>query len=236
MSQPEPSRKDRWKMFDRISPSYDKINRIISFGMDQSWRRQVVKHLPDKTRFKLLDIATGTGDQLLSIFDHCKRVDKAVGIDLSSDMMKLAQNKINLKSYSQKISLQRADAQNLPFTEDAFDAVTFTFGIRNVPSPKIALREIHRVLKSKGRCIILEFSLPPQPIRPFYLFYIRTILPWVGKALSKDKDAYSYLNQTIETFPYGKAFALLMKEEGFHQIEIHPMALGAVSLYLGVKR
>ena len=232
---PQPSRQDVWQMFDRISPTYDRINRLVSFGQDRSWRRSVAKYLPEKKSIRLLDLATGTGDQLITLLEECGRIDKAVGIDLSSEMLKIASQKIQSKPYCNKVVLQRADAQSLPFPTNSFDATSFSFGIRNVPSPKITLREIYRVLRHKGRCLILEFSLPPQPIRPFYLFYLRYLLPQIGKIISKDTGAYRYLNQTIETFPYGKAFAVLMKEAGFHQIEIHPMALGAVSLYVGIK-
>jgi demethylmenaquinone methyltransferase/2-methoxy-6-polyprenyl-1,4-benzoquinol methylase len=231
----EPSRQEVWKMFDRISSTYDKINRVVSFGRDRSWRRQVAKYLPKKKKIRLLDIATGTGDQILSLFEQTDQIEKAVGIDLSSDMLKIATQKIREKPFQAKITLQLADAQKLPFPSESFDAVTLSFGIRNVPSPKLALQEIYRILKPKGRCLILEFSLPPKPIRSFYLFYLRYILPSIGRILSRDPAAYRYLNQTIETFPYGKQFAFLMKEARFEQIEIHPMALGAVSLYVGVK-
>lgn len=232
---PHISRKEIWKMFDRISPTYDKINRIVSLGQDKTWRRKVAQFLPEKKNLRILDIATGTGDQLLSFFHHCKRIETATGIDLSSDMLKIAEQKVKASPYFDKIQLQKADAERLPFPDNSFDAASFSFGIRNVPSPQKALQEMLRILKPKGRCLILEFSLPPHPIRPFYLFYLRHLLPFLGKILSKDSEAYRYLNQTIETFPHGKEFGFLLKAARFCQIEIYPMAFGAVSLYVGVK-
>jgi len=230
-----PSRHEIWKMFDRISPTYDKINRVVSLGRDQAWRRALVKHLPQKQALKLLDVATGTGDQLVALFEASKQIERAVGVDLSSDMLQIAEKKLAKKAYREQVVFQCADAEKLPFPSQTFDVTSLSFGIRNVPSPETALRELHRVLKPKGRALILEFSLPPYPIRPVYLFYLRHLMPWIGGFFSKDREAYRYLNETIETFPHGKEFALLLKGAGFSRIEIHPMALGAVSLYVGTK-
>lgn len=232
---PNPSRKEIWKMFDRISPTYDRINRVVSLGRDIAWRRKLASHLPTKNSLHVLDIATGTGDQLMALFKECPNIEKATGIDLASDMLKIAEKKFSFQSYGKKISLKRADAEKIPFGDKLFDAATLSFGIRNVSSPSKALSEIYRVLKPKGRCLILEFSLPPQPIRKFYLFYLRYLIPFIGGFFSKDKEAYRYLNETIESFPYGKEFALLMKNAGFSHIQIFPMSLGAVSLYIGTK-
>lgn len=226
-----PSRQDVWKMFDLISPTYDRINRIVSLGMDQRWRKQAALHLPDKNDLDILDLATGTGDQILSLLQAKKSIRSITGIDLSSEMLELAKKKIN----SPCVSFQKADAENPPFPKDHFDAATFSFGIRNVLDPLRSLQSIHRVLKPKGRVLVLEFSLPPQPIRPFYLFYLRHILPRIGGLLSKKPAAYRYLNQTIEHFPSGDAFALLLHQAGFVHIRTMPMALGGVTLYVGDK-
>src|SRR5579872_1872659 len=225
----EPSRFEVWKMFDQISKTYDRVNRVVSFGRDQAWRRKLSAFLPNKSSLKLLDVATGTGDQLLALLDQNEQIEKAVGIDLSVEMLKIAEQKASAKPYSHLITFQKGDAEKLPFPSESFDAVTLSFGIRNVPSPLAALSEIHRVLKPKGKALILEFSLPPHPIRPAYLFYLRHVLPALGRLLSRHGSAYRYLNQTIETFPFGDQFAQIMKEAGFSKIEIHPMALGAVS-------
>ena len=231
----EKNKLDSWKMFDQIASTYDRINRVLSFGMDRSWRRKVSKSLPLKKNLRILDLATGTGDQLISLFEHGASIQKVSGIDLSKEMLFLAKEKISQKSYQDKVELLSADAQKLPFPDNTFDAATFSFGIRNVPNPLQSLKEIYRTLKPQGKCLILEFSLPPQPIKTPYLLYLRHILPRIGRLLSKSKSAYTYLNQTIETFPSGSAFATLMKQASFHKITLHPMTLGSVTLYIGTK-
>ena len=145
-------------------------------------------------------------------------------------MLEIAKRKIPAK-----MEFFRADAEKLPFKNMNFDAATFSFGIRNVTDPLRSLKEIYRVLKPKGRCLILEFSLPPKPIRGFFLFYLRHILPRIGGLISRNRSAYRYLNQTIEHFPSGKEFCLLMKEAGFGRLREIPMNLGSVTLYVGEK-
>lgn len=224
-----PTRKDSWKMFDRISQTYDRTNRILSLGMDLSWRKKLNKHLPDQKDLKILDLATGTGDQAIAFLKSKASIHSITGIDLSKEMLELAKKKVP------DVEFIEADAQKIPFPKEAFNAVSFSFGIRNVPSPTTALEEIYRVLKPNGRCLILEFSLPPKPIRTFYLFYLRHILPRIGGLISKNKEAYSYLNQTIEHFPSGNDFCLLMKGAGFNRVQAIPMNLGTVTLYVGEK-
>jgi demethylmenaquinone methyltransferase / 2-methoxy-6-polyprenyl-1,4-benzoquinol methylase len=226
----DPSREDVWKMFDRISPTYDKTNRIVSFGMDQKWRKKVAAFLPPYKNLKILDLATGTGDQALALIKSQASIQSITGIDLSSEMLEIAKQKI-----PSKMEFIRADAEKLPFQSMSFDAATFSFGIRNVTDPSRSLKEIHRVLKTKGRCLILEFSLPPKPIRGFFLFYLRHILPRIAGLISKNYSAYKYLNETIEHFPSGKDFCLLMKEAGFTRLREIPMNLGSVTLYVGEK-
>lgn len=214
-------------MFDRISSTYDRINRILSFGMDRRWRKKVAEFLPQRPHLQILDLATGTGDQIAALLDH-----KATftGIDLSEEMLRLAHKKIGRRA-----RFVHGNAEELPFENHTFDAATFSFGIRNVNDPHRSLQEIHRVLKQKGRCLILEFSLPSGPLRRLYLFYLRHILPRIGGLLSRKPDAYRYLNQTIETFPSGKAFCAWMKEAGFASVHTVPMAFGGVTLYVGEK-
>jgi demethylmenaquinone methyltransferase/2-methoxy-6-polyprenyl-1,4-benzoquinol methylase len=226
---------DSWKMFNKIAKTYDRINHILSFGMDRGWRRKVSQNIPAKKNLRLLDLATGTGDQLLSLFENGASIHKASGIDLAKNMLMIAKEKISPKLYKDKIDLICADAQKLPFADDTFDAATFSFGIRNVPNPLQALQEIYRTLKPQGKCLILEFSLPPKPILWPYLIYLRHILPRIGKCMSRQSSAYTYLNKTIETFPSGDAFASLMRQASFHKITLQPMALGAVTLYIGTK-
>jgi demethylmenaquinone methyltransferase/2-methoxy-6-polyprenyl-1,4-benzoquinol methylase len=230
-----PETRESWKMFNQISSTYDRINRILSMGMDRKWRRFAAQNLPPKKNLRVLDLATGTADQMIALFEHGASIQKAVGIDLAQEMLAIAQKKIDAKPYKDRVEFLHINAEKLPFAEGTFDAATFSFGIRNVPNPLQALQEIYRVLKPQGKCLILEFSLPPEPIRSVYLVYLRQILPRIGGFFSKTPAAYLYLNQTIETFPSGRAFAALLKQASFHKITIHPLALGAVTLYTGVK-
>ena len=231
-----PSREGIWKMFDRLSASYDRINSILSLGMDRGWRRRAAAHLPKRSNLDIIDLASGTGDQIIACFESGASVRSGIGIDLAVEMLNIGKAKVESKSYKNQVKFQRADAMQLPFRDNSFDAATFSFGVRNVPDPLTSLNEIHRVLKPGGRCLILEFSLPPQPLRAFHLFYLRRILPIIGGFFSKNKAAYRYLNETIETFPCGDAFCLLMKSAHFNSIKQIPLALGAVTLYLGDKK
>lgn len=230
-----PSRKDVWKMFDQISSSYDRINRILSFGMDRGWRRKAASYLPKRENVDLIDLASGTGDQILACFESGAKIRSGVGIDLAAEMLQIGRKKIDTRPFKEKVTLQRADAMALPFPDASFDAATFSFGIRNVPDPLASLKEIHRVLRPGGRCLVLEFSLPRQPLKSFHLFYLRRILPQIGGFFSQRPSAYHYLNETIETFPYGESFLSLMLQADFKSIRSIPMALGAVTLYLGDK-
>lgn len=224
-----------FEMFDRISSRYDLTNRILSFWMDMRWRRFLSHHLPAKKELSLLDLATGTGDQLCALFEKKAPIAKAIGIDLSTKMLEIAQSKLSKKSYGQQIELKRADAQHLPFSNDSFDLCTFSFGIRNVESPLLALSEMHRVTSSRGRCLILEFSLPETSFRLPYLFYLRHLLPKLGGWLTKDANAYKYLNKTIEAFAYGEEFLSWMREAGWTQATAIPLLFGSVTLYRGDK-
>jgi len=223
------------EMFDRISPHYDKTNRVLSFGMDLCWRRYLASHLPRIPGIRLLDLATGTGDQIAALFEKKAPIAKATGIDLSDGMLRIAKTKFQKRSYGNKTLFQKADAQKLPFAEGSFDLCTFSFGIRNVNDPHAALSEMYRVTTRGGRCLILEFSLPNNLFRFPYLFYLRHLLPHLGGWISKNKGAYRYLNRTIEAFAYGEAFIRWMRQSGWANATALPLALGSVTLYRGDK-
>jgi demethylmenaquinone methyltransferase/2-methoxy-6-polyprenyl-1,4-benzoquinol methylase len=219
-------------MFDQIAPTYDRINRLMTFGLDRLWRKRLARFLPQKPHLHLLDGATGTGDQIIALLSHKKSFARIVGIDLSKEMLALARKKCPAAN----VSFQEASLLELPFEEQSFDCVTLAFGIRNVTDVARALSECHRVLSSGGRLLILEGSLPQyRLIRSLYLLHLRVVLPWLGARVSKHKGAYRYLNQTIETFPCGAAFCALLKEAGFVTATAHPMTLGSVTLYVGEK-
>lgn len=224
------------KMFDTISPTYDRTNRILSLGLDQYWRRQTAKFLPSKNSLFLIDCASGTGDQIIALMEHTKKVGQAIGIDLATEMLRIGREKIKQKTYKNKVLLQEASATALPFSSNTFDCATISFGIRNVDNVPLALSEMHRVLKPGGRIIVLEFSLPNNDLlKTLHLFYLRRCLPYVGGWLSKNRDAYTYLNKTIEAFPSGQNFCALLKNAGFIAAEAHPLTLGIVTLYVGDK-
>ncbi|MCC6128197.1 MAG: bifunctional demethylmenaquinone methyltransferase/2-methoxy-6-polyprenyl-1,4-benzoquinol methylase UbiE [Chlamydiae bacterium] len=222
-------------MFNQIARTYDPINRVLSFGLDLSWRKKLAKYLPPREKLHLLDLATGTADQLIALFESSASIHSAIGIDLASEMLCVGEKKLQKKTYKNQIELQVGDAMQLPFEENSFEACTFSFGIRNIADPFLGLEQIWRILKPGGRCLILEFSLPPHPFRWPYLWYLRHFLPWIGGILSRELKAYRYLNQTIETFPSGSQFLTLMEKASFHHLKAHPMALGAVTLYVGEK-
>ncbi len=229
----EPSRHEIWKMFDQISPTYDRINRLMTGGWDRQWRKKMAHFLPKQPHIALLDCATGTGDQILALIDH---IDTAIGIDLSTEMLSCAQRKIDQRKLGETVSFQVASGMALPFSAHHFDCVTISFGIRNMSDVPLALREAYRVLKPQGRLLILEGSLPENRfLRPLCLFYLRHVLPHLGRILSNNSHAYRYLNQTIETFPYGKRFCSLLENAGFIHVNAHPQLFGAATIYEGVK-
>ena len=230
------SKKNIWKVFDQISPSYDFLNHVLSLGIDSYWRRKMLKYLPTQQEICLLDLATGTAAQLITIIKHAKQVKSALGIDLSEEMIRIGQKKIIDKAYAHQITLLKGDATRIAMEDACIDCITMSFGIRNITHPKKCLEECMRVLKDKGRLLILEFSIPKNHLaKAFYLFYLRHILPNIGGMISKDKKAYQYLSQTIETFPYGQAFCKLLKDQGFVHVKAYPMTFGIATLYVGEK-
>jgi len=229
-------KQDSWQMFNEISPKYDLLNGLLSFGIDHHWRRTIIKHLSLSGKKNILDLATGTGDVLLTLIRHEKRIIEAVGIDLANNMLEIGLAKIAKQDLTQRIQLLHGDAAHIPFENGYFENVTIAFGIRNVSDTSVVLKEMHRVLTPNGRAIILEFSLPENPIlRMFHLFYLRTLVPCIGGLVSGHAQAYRYLNQTIETFPYGEAFCRLLREAGFAHQRAHPLMGGIATIYVGEK-
>jgi demethylmenaquinone methyltransferase/2-methoxy-6-polyprenyl-1,4-benzoquinol methylase len=231
----EPSRKQVYKMFDRIAGRYDLLNHLLSAGLDRRWRKRVARLLPPGDSLHVLDLACGTGDQLIALAAS-GRVVRGVGLDLAEQMLDIGREKIDRSGLGQILSLQTGDAENLPFDQSSFDAVTIAFGIRNMIDVQRTLGEMLRVLKSKGRALILEFSLPRRRlVRGPYLFYLRHVLPRLGALISGDNAAYRYLNETIETFPHGEAFCQIMRDTGFTNVTATPLTAGIVSIYRGDK-
>ena len=227
---------DIWKVFDDISPTYDLLNHLLSLGLDIHWRRQLAQFAPFRANLQLLDLATGTADVPLILCAKNPQISQVYGVDLADKMLQIGRKKIVRKNLADKIFLQHADAHYLPFKENTFDCVTMAFGIRNMQDPFLVLRQIYRVLKTGGRALILEFSLPRNKIWcGFYLFYLRRMVPILGGLFSGHLEAYRYLNQTVETFPYGGEFCSLLRQAGFKQSTVHPLMGGVASIYAGEK-
>ena len=235
MTSPSPSRREVWRMFDRIAHRYDSLNHFLCLNRDKAWRRRLAETLPSGNGLVALDLATGTADQLLALWETGK-VKSGVGVDMAARMLELGQAKIDQRGLADTLILLRADAERLPFDDNSFNVVSITFGIRNVLDVSSALREMHRVLHTGGRVLILEFSLPTNIVlRKLYLFYFRRILPSLGGMISGDAYAYRYLNETVETFPYGDSFCSLMSEAGFISVKDTPLTSGVATLYQGDK-
>ena len=230
------SKSTSWQMFDDISPRYDFLNHLLSFGLDIRWRRRLARFLKSRPGQNVLDLATGTADVLISLFKNNPHVQKASGIDLAEKMLAIGRPKIIREGLQERAILKHGDAHNIPFDSLTFDAVTIAFGIRNMENPEQVLKEMRRVLKKGGRALVLEFSLPQNVfIRWVHLAYLRHIVPLIGAAFSGHYRAYKYLNQTIESFPYGTAFCALMAKAGFQHVQACPLMSGIATIYQGDK-
>jgi demethylmenaquinone methyltransferase/2-methoxy-6-polyprenyl-1,4-benzoquinol methylase len=223
-----------YKLFNEIAPRYDLANRILSLNQDLAWRRKMLKELPNRRQLTVLDLATGTADIPIIFFKHSHRIDKIIGIDPSKKMLELGNIKVGREGMNDHIQLLEGRAEDLSFLKQKFDAVTMGFGIRNVEDVDGVLRQMYEILKTGGRAIILEFSLPHfKPFKIVYLFYLRHILPLLGGLISGKQRAYRYLNQTVETFPEGKEFLLRMEKAGFTDLRIKRLTMGVASIYSG---
>ena len=224
-------------LFDAIAPRYDWLNRLLSAGIDQRWRKKLTARLRKTSdTMSLLDIATGTADQIISLCKEYPYLRSAVGVDLAENMLTLGREKVARHHLESIIRLQKGDATNLEFADATFDVVSCSFGLRNVENLEAALREIHRVLRPEGQLLILEFSLPNNLIaRRLYLMYFRHILPTIGRLFSRHPDAYIYLNKSVEHFPYGSTFTRILHRVGFTNITNQPLTFGIATLYSAQK-
>ena len=229
-------KKEAWKIFDSIFRKYDLLNHLLSFGQDFFWRRKIVDAVKDLKNIRVLDIATGTGDVIISFLKSSKNVNFACGMDMSFNMMKYGAEKLKKRRFENGWGLFRSDANSLPLGDGLFDVVTIAFGIRNMPDPEVVLKEMSRVLRWGGQALILEFSLPENRfLKKAHLFYLRVFIPFLGKLLSGNFGAYKYLDKTIESFPYGEDFLKIMNSGGFKECSMIPLTFGAVTLYRGRK-
>ncbi len=224
---------DTVNLFDKVARRYDSLNTFFSMGMDRLWRRRLAKAISGSKT--VLDIATGTGEVAIETVDVLPEA-RVFGVDPSSEMLLLARRKIVSRGLSERISLSRSRAEELPFKDGSFDAVTIAFGIRNTVDPTLSLSEMRRVLRPGGKAAVLEFAIPRQKLfAPLYLFYFKNILPLVG-SLFGTKSEYKYLSDSTSAFPQREKFLDLMKESGLAPEKSVEMMFGIVILYTGVKR
>ena len=221
-------------MFNNISKNYDDLNRVISFGIDISWRKKVVQIVSKNNPQQILDIATGTGD--LALMMSTLAPEKIIGLDISEGMLSVGKEKISKAQLNDKIEMVVGDSEDIPYADNTFDAITVSFGVRNFANLDKGLREIRRVLKPKGILVILETSNPTKfPFKQGYKFYTSFILPVIGKLFSKDKIAYSYLSESANFFPFGEAFNNILKKNGFINTTHTPVTFGVATIYSASK-
>jgi demethylmenaquinone methyltransferase/2-methoxy-6-polyprenyl-1,4-benzoquinol methylase len=222
-------------MFNSIAKRYDFLNRFLSLGIDQGWRKKAINQFGKKPLLHLLDIATGTADMALMAQ---KRIHpaKITGIDISEGMMQYGRIKIAKKGLSNNIELVLGDSTAIPFQDHQFDGAMVAFGVRNFADLEKGLTEIYRVLQPGSKLVILEFSQPTSPwFKPIYKFYMQWITPTIGKIFSGNKEAYAYLNKSVIAFPEGNAFLAIFEKVGFKQVSQQKLSLGICSIYCGSK-
>jgi demethylmenaquinone methyltransferase/2-methoxy-6-polyprenyl-1,4-benzoquinol methylase len=222
------------EMFDQISYRYDLLNRLLSMGIDISWRKKAIRELKDLQPKYILDVATGTADFAIEALSL--NPIKITGIDLSEGMLSKGREKLKDKNIDDKITLVKGDSEFLPFDSDTYDAATVAFGVRNFENLGKGLSEIARVLKPNAKLVVLEFSKPSKfPVKQLYNFYFKNILPFWGRLLTKHKTAYTYLPASVQAFPEGEQFLTILKNSGFKTVIEKRLSFGICSIYIGIK-
>lgn len=223
------------QMFDNISGHYDFLNHFLSLGIDITWRKKALKFLNNQKPNRLLDVASGTGD--FAIMAHKKlQCNDVVGVDISNGMLEVGRKKIKKQGLESFIVLENGDSENLPYETNSFDAVIVAFGVRNFENLEKGLTEMSRILKPNGEVVVLEFSKPKSfPFKQLYNFYFNNILPGLGKIVSKDNSAYTYLPESVKSFPDGDDFLNVLKRCNYKNVRQKPLTLGIASIYHGFK-
>ncbi|HEX9829544.1 MAG TPA: bifunctional demethylmenaquinone methyltransferase/2-methoxy-6-polyprenyl-1,4-benzoquinol methylase UbiE [Bacteroidota bacterium] len=221
-------------LFDRVAYRYDLLNHVLSSGIDVYWRAKTVRVLGAYHPKQVLDVATGTAD--LAIRSARLQPERIIGIDLSEEMLKLGREKVTHRGLNNLITLQIGDAEDLQFSDNSFDAVTVAFGVRNFSDLALGLSEMHRVLRTRGVAVILEFSQPSVfPVKQLHRFFLLKVLPAVGGFISKQREAYEYLPKTINEFPDGKYILDLLRSAGFSSTEQYRLTFGIATIYVAIK-
>lgn len=223
------------KMFNNIAPAYDKLNHALSWNIDKSWRKKAIALLKPFAPQHIMDVATGTGDFAIQA---CRTLqpEELIGTDISEGMMNVGREKVKREGLEKSISFQREDCTKLSFPENRFDAITVAFGIRNFEDLDWGLQEMYRVLTPGGHLVILELSEPDYfPMKQLYAVYSKAVIPTLGKLLSKDRSAYTYLPQSIKAFPQGEVMQKIIRKAGFSQVSFKRLTLGICTLYFATK-
>jgi demethylmenaquinone methyltransferase/2-methoxy-6-polyprenyl-1,4-benzoquinol methylase len=222
------------QMFDNIAPKYDFLNHFLSLGIDKLWRKKAIRILSDYQSDNLLDVATGTGD--FAVAASKLNPKKIIGFDISEQMLAVGRTKVKRLGLDHIIEFRKGDSEAMPFHDEQFDAITVAFGVRNFENLEGGLREFFRVLKPEGVVIILEFSKPKHfPMKQFYLFYFFKILPFIGRMVSKDSSAYSYLPESVMAFPDDQKFLSVLQKIGFSRTKQKRLTFGIATIYIAQK-
>lgn len=222
-------------MFDRISPKYDALNHLLSLNIDKLWRRKTALEVAKSRPQTILDLATGTADLAIALAKYNPQAH-IVGMDISEKMMEIGKEKVKQQGLENQIELRLGDAASLPFDDNSFDVVTVGFGIRNFENREQGLSETHRVLKPNGHAVILEFSMPEKPpMKQLYRLYFKHFLPIIGKCVSKDPSAYTYLPRSVEAFPKPNDFIRILVENELKNGSAKNLSFGIATLYSATK-
>lgn len=221
-------------MFDNISGNYDFLNHFLSLGIDISWRRKAIKAIASIAPKQILDVATGTGDFAIAALKV--NPERVTGVDISEGMLEVGRKKMKARGLDGKIELLNGDSENLPFGENKFDAVIVAFGVRNFENLEKGLAEMLRVVRPGGKVVVLEFSKPRGfPFKQLYNFYFKFVLPKIGRWVSRDSSAYTYLPESVQAFPDGERFVQILNQLGYKNTACKPLTFGISSLYIGTK-
>ncbi len=222
-------------MFDNISGEYDGLNRVISLGLDQKWRDNVVDLVAQSKPDVIMDIATGTGDLVIKMAQKTNAT-KLIGLDISSGMLEIGKIKVSKEELDDRIEMVLGDSENLKYDDNSIDAITVSYGVRNFENLEKGLSEILRVLKPGGILVVLETSVPTKfPFKQGYYLYSNLIVPTLGKLFSKDKIAYGYLSKSAAQFPHGESFNNILKKVGFNEVDNYLQFYGASTIYKATK-
>lgn len=222
-------------MFDTIAPKYDLLNRVLSLGIDVSWRKRAIGYLKPLQPKEILDVATGTADVAIMAAKILKP-QRIIGIDIANHMLEIGRKKITKEGLEGVITLKTGDSENLQFTDQSFDAVTVAFGVRNFENLEKGMTEMYRILRPGGQLVVLEFSRPRLfPFKQIYNTYFKYVLPLIGRLTSRDVRAYTYLFESVQAFPEGDSFLQILSQIGYKNPLCERLTLGICTIYVATK-